>query len=168
MKFLAGLWRPTAASVVCLSVFTAFAGPLNPPVGPVVPTAKPLAAVEPRIAPSDLSTPGDSDSVFRIVQPGSYYLTGNLAAGAGIRVIATDARVLRNACNANERGIEISGAGNLILSNSCSGNGVNFEIVAGNIYGPIVNRTTGTFAATSGSSATGTTNNSDPNANFAY
>lgn len=56
------------------------AGPLNPPAGPVAPTGKTLADVEPRIAISDANTPGDADSMFRITQRGSYYLTGNVTA----------------------------------------------------------------------------------------
>jgi hypothetical protein len=54
------------------------AGPLTPPGGPVASTYKTLSEVEPRIAINAANTPGDSDSVFRISQPGSYYLTGNV------------------------------------------------------------------------------------------
>ncbi|MDP1663306.1 MAG: right-handed parallel beta-helix repeat-containing protein [Phycisphaerales bacterium] len=61
----------------------AVAGPLNPPAGAVAPTAKPLADVEPRTAINAANTPGDTDSVYRISQPGSYYLTGNLTGAAG-------------------------------------------------------------------------------------
>jgi parallel beta-helix repeat protein len=52
------------------------AGPLNPPAGPIAPTPGP----EPRIAINSTNTPGSSatSSVFRITQPGSYYLTGNI------------------------------------------------------------------------------------------
>ncbi len=60
-----------------------YAGPLTPPVGPVAPTAKPLAEVEPRVAINLANTPGDADSLFRITQPGSYYLTGNVTGVAG-------------------------------------------------------------------------------------
>ena len=59
------------------------AGPLNPPAGPVAATGKTLGEVEPRIAVTAANTPGDADSVFRITQPGSYYLTGNVAGVAG-------------------------------------------------------------------------------------
>ena len=37
---------------------------------------KTLTDVEPRIAINALNTPGDANSVYRISQPGSYYLTG--------------------------------------------------------------------------------------------
>ncbi len=64
------------------------AGPLNPPAGPVAPTAKPLSDVEARIAINATNTPGDplsdaSPSTFKISQPGSYYLTANVAGEAG-------------------------------------------------------------------------------------
>jgi parallel beta-helix repeat protein len=61
-----------------LAASAALAGPLDPPPGPIAPTAKPLAEVEPRIAINATNTPGDADSLFRITQPGSYYLTGNI------------------------------------------------------------------------------------------
>jgi len=59
------------------------AGDLNPPVGPVAPTMKTLVEVEPRIAINATNTPGDADSLFKITQPGSYYLTGNITGVAG-------------------------------------------------------------------------------------
>jgi parallel beta-helix repeat protein len=62
------------------------AGPLNPPAGAVASTAKPLSDVEPRIAINATNTPGDADatpSLFKITQPGSYYLTGNITGVAG-------------------------------------------------------------------------------------
>lgn len=57
----------------------ALGGPLTPPGGPVTSTNKTLSEVEPRIAINAVNTPGDADSVYRITQPGSYYLTGNLS-----------------------------------------------------------------------------------------
>lgn len=59
------------------------AGPLDPPAGPIAPTAKPLSDVEPRIAINEVNTPGDADSVFRISQRGSYYLTRNVTGVSG-------------------------------------------------------------------------------------
>ena len=70
---LAGLG--TAAIVV--------AGPLTPPGGPVASTYKTLTEVEPRIAINATNTPGDATSTYVITLPGSYYLTGNLAAANG-------------------------------------------------------------------------------------
>lgn len=66
--------------VLCAS---ALGGPLTPPVGPVTSTPGP----ESRIALTTANTPGDPDSVLRITQPGSYYLTENLTGEAGKRCI---------------------------------------------------------------------------------
>ncbi len=68
-----------------------YAGPLSPPVGPVTSTAKTLGEVEPRIAVNLTNTPGDGDSLFKITQPGSYFLTGNITGVAnkhGIEIAA--------------------------------------------------------------------------------
>ncbi len=70
--------RIAAFTLLALGLATAFAGPLNPPAGPVAPTPGP----EPRIAINATNTPGDTDSLFKITQPGSYYLTGNITGVA--------------------------------------------------------------------------------------
>ena len=75
-----------AATLVALAGF-AIAGPLTPPVGSVASTYKTLGEVEPRVAINASNTPGDNDgtpSMFKITQPGSYYLTGNVAVGSGL------------------------------------------------------------------------------------
>lgn len=64
------------------------AGSLTPPPGPIMPTPGP----EPRIAVNATNTPGDADSVFKISQPGSYYLQANVAGVAskhGIEIAAS-------------------------------------------------------------------------------
>lgn len=75
----------TSASITSLALClaagvpgAAIAGPLDPPKGPISSSFKTLAEVEPRIAINAVNTPGDDDSVFKITQPGSYYLTGNM------------------------------------------------------------------------------------------
>ncbi|MFO0857054.1 MAG: right-handed parallel beta-helix repeat-containing protein [Phycisphaerales bacterium] len=55
-----------------------YAGPLNPPSGPIASTGKTLTEVEPRLAINSVNTPGDANSVYRISQPGSYYLTSDV------------------------------------------------------------------------------------------
>jgi len=60
-----------------------YAGPLNPPAGPVTSTYKTLTEVEPRTAINATNTPGDADSLYKITQPGSYYLTGNITGVVG-------------------------------------------------------------------------------------
>ena len=59
------------------------AGPLSPPAGPVASSYKTLSEIEPRVAISAANTPGDAVSVYRITQPGSYYLTGNFTVPSG-------------------------------------------------------------------------------------
>ncbi|HZW08787.1 MAG TPA: right-handed parallel beta-helix repeat-containing protein [Phycisphaerales bacterium] len=73
----------TTSAVMLAAGRAAYAGPIDPPAGPVSSSMKPLDQVEPRIAISTANTPGDSDSLFRITQPGSYYLTGNVTGVAG-------------------------------------------------------------------------------------
>ena len=83
--------RHIATAVSAVSLFTTAAllnaGPLNPPAGPVAPTYKTVTEVEPRIAINATNTPGDANSLFRITQPGSYYLTGNITGVAGMHGI---------------------------------------------------------------------------------
>jgi len=82
--------RSDTRSVVNLCALTVlvvggllFAGPLDPPAGPVASTYKTLSEVEPRTAVNATNTPGDADSLFKITQPGSYYLTGNITGVVG-------------------------------------------------------------------------------------
>lgn len=58
------------------------AGPLDPPAGPVVETDTALRSTDPRVPVGPETTPGDADSVFRIVEPGSYFLAGNITSAA--------------------------------------------------------------------------------------
>src|SRR5262245_22765217 len=74
---------PVVAIAVVAAAGLVFAGPLNPPAGPVTSTYKTLTEVEPRTPISAASTPGDAAGQFKITQPGSYYLTGNIAAIPG-------------------------------------------------------------------------------------
>lgn len=74
----------TAITIACLTTAAgALAGPLNPPAGAPASTGKTLTELEPRIALNAENTPGDSDSVFRITELGSYYLTDNLRVPEG-------------------------------------------------------------------------------------
>lgn len=84
-----GRFTPVAAGAIIAATGLLIAGPLDPPAGQVSPTYKTLSDVEPRIAINSTNTPGDADSLFRISQPGSYYLTGNIEGvfgKAGIEV----------------------------------------------------------------------------------
>jgi len=72
-----------SAAILVLVAGSLLAGPLSPPAGPVASSYKTLTEVEPRTAINATNTPGDADSVFRITQSGTYYLTGNVTALAG-------------------------------------------------------------------------------------
>lgn len=63
------------------------AGSLDPPPGPVAPTGR----FGPRTEITATNTPGDSDSLFKITQPGSYYLGGNITGVSGKNGIEIDA-----------------------------------------------------------------------------
>ena len=106
MMMRAGVRMAVVAGVVLLAVPCAFAGPITPPPGPVASTHKTLTEVEPRIAINATNTPGDDDSVFRISQPGSYYLTGRLLGQfgkAGIEIASSNVTIDLN-------GFEVVGA----------------------------------------------------------
>ena len=85
----------SAALTSVATVGVLLAGPLQPPAGPITSTYKPLTDVEPRIAINAANTPGDGNSSFRIAQPGSYYLAGNLSVGtgSGIEIAASNVTI---------------------------------------------------------------------------
>lgn len=70
-----------AALALAAGAAALIAGPLTPPAGPVASTYKTLSEVEPRIPVGPTTTPGDINNLYRITQPGSYYLTGNITTG---------------------------------------------------------------------------------------
>ena len=88
---------------------------------------------------------------------------------SGIFCVSSDNRIEKNHVADNDRGIHVASKGNLIVQNSASGNGVNYEIVADNRYGVIIDLAASGTAAVSGNSAAGTlTTTTNPWANFAY
>lgn len=85
--------RALAAAVVSGA---SLAGGLNPPGGPIGPTMKTLDEIEPRRPIDWLNTPGDADSNFKIIQSGSYYLTGPIIGGSGksgIKIAASNVTI---------------------------------------------------------------------------
>jgi len=71
---------------------TALAGQLVPPAGPVAETSR----FGVRTELSQATTPGDADSIFRITEPGSYFLTGNVQGEpgkAGIEISASNVEI---------------------------------------------------------------------------
>ena len=81
-----------AILALTLTAAASLGGNINPPSGAPSPTMKTLAEVEARTPINSTNTPGNANARFRITQPGSYYLTGNLTGVAGrhgIEVVAT-------------------------------------------------------------------------------
>ncbi|HYD02153.1 MAG TPA: right-handed parallel beta-helix repeat-containing protein [Phycisphaerales bacterium] len=106
------LTRTTFAVTLCTLAGGALAGPLNPPAGAVASSMKTLNEVEPRTAINAVNTPGDADatpSVYKITQPGSYYLTGNLQGAPGKIGIEIAAGVLDGAVTIDLNGFEMVG-----------------------------------------------------------
>lgn len=71
----------------------AFAGPLNPPAGPVAPTPTPLADIEPRSPLNDTTAPGNANYHHVIVKSGSYFLADKLTVAnprGGVLIAADD------------------------------------------------------------------------------
>ncbi len=88
--------------------------------------------------------------------------------GAGIHVMTTDSVIEGNRVTDADRGIDIDGPGNTITGNKCSGNTMNWSFVAGNYYGPIIDRTGVAATGVSGNAAASTLGTTDPHANFTY
>lgn len=94
----------------------ALAGDLTPPAGAPASTMKTLQQVEPRTPINSTTTPGNATARFRITQPGSYYLTGNIAgvAGkAGVRIESADVTLDLNGftITGGEFGVAMDGFG---------------------------------------------------------
>ena len=88
--------------------------------------------------------------------------------GAGILATSSDNRIEANNCTDNLRGLDVNASGNIILRNTCSGNTTDWDIVAQNVFGPIIDRRTPASAAVVGFSAASSLGTTDANANFSY
>lgn len=91
-----------------------------------------------------------------------------IADGSGVLVTGSDVRVEGNTLNDNDFGVRVTAAGNLIIRNSCAGNGTAFNIVVNNRYGAIVDISAAGGAMVNGPSAASTLTTTDPWANFTY
>jgi hypothetical protein len=90
-----------------------------------------------------------------------------IADGAGFRC-STDSRLQGNLSSSNDRGIDCTGAGNILFGNTCTANTTNWVLVANNVFGPIIDRTAPGSAAVSGNSAPDSSASTHPHANFSY
>jgi parallel beta-helix repeat protein len=92
----------------------------------------------------------------------------NTTGSAGIRVTGGDNRIEDNLCASNAIGIAADDSGNFIVRNTCSANPTNWSLVANNVYGPIVDRSSPASAAVTGNSASSSLGSTDANANFTF
>lgn len=109
----------------------AAAGPLNPPAGPVTSTGKTLTEVEPRTAINSTNTPGSAAAAFRITQPGSYYLTGNILADGKAAIEITASRVTLDLSGFSISGTNSAPAGIRVTAAFLYG----ITIRSGNVFG---------------------------------
>ncbi len=93
---------------------------------------------------------------------------GRVGAGAAIHVTNNDNYIAGNLCTQSDIGVDVDLSGNMIVRNFCSGNIVNWDIVANNVVGVVVDRSAPASAAILGSSGLGSTGTTDPNANFTF
>ena len=117
--------------MLCVAVAAVtMGGSLTPPPGPVGPTMKTLTEVEPRTPINPTNTPGDADSLFKITQHGSYYLTDNIlgvSAKHGIEITSDSVTLDLN-------GFELRGvAGSLDGVSSTVISLVNIAVVNGSV-----------------------------------
>ena len=93
---------------------------------------------------------------------------GSGGNSAGIHVTGSDNRIDGNNVVNNDHGVDVDAANNLIVRNSARRNTTNYDIVANNVYGGIVDRTAPASAAVNGNSATTSAGTLDPWANVSY
>ncbi|GMV26786.1 MAG: hypothetical protein AMXMBFR58_28170 [Phycisphaerae bacterium] len=127
------------------------AGPLDPPVGPVSASFKTLQQVEPRIPLSDATTPGNASFVYRITEPGSYYLTANVEgtltkggieiAASGVTIDLNGFEVIGAGAQAGIRAISSNYANAAVYNGTVrnwGGNGVDLNNISGSVVRDVV------------------------------
>ncbi|HLP84905.1 MAG TPA: right-handed parallel beta-helix repeat-containing protein [Phycisphaerales bacterium] len=87
--------------------------------------------------------------------------------GAGIYVTNSWCRIEGNVLSGADYGLQIAASSTIVMRNTCSGNSINWSILAGNFVAPIVQATTNSSAIT-GNTYTGNLGSTDANANFTY
>ncbi|MDP1661970.1 MAG: hypothetical protein Q8L55_08640 [Phycisphaerales bacterium] len=131
------------------------------------------AGSESRIADCSISD-NDNDGLW---VSNNCLVTGNVShnngvaavgSPANIRLAGSDNRVEGNNCTDAPVGIVAGAAGNVLFSNTCSGNTTNWSLVANNVHGPIIDRTAPASAAVSGNSALDSSGSTHPRANFSF
>jgi parallel beta-helix repeat protein len=96
--------------------------------------------------------------------------TSNGSGGdaAGIHSTGARNRIEGNNVTNNDRGIDVDGAGSVIIKNTASANSTNYDIDPNNVFGAIVDRTAPASAFVIGNSAPSSAGTTDPWANISY
>ena len=81
---------------------------------------------------------GISVGAFVVVLDNNVSYNGTSGAGAGITVSGLGARLENNTLTANPVGIDVKVDRNLVRGNFASANTVDYDVVPGNIFGPVV------------------------------
>ncbi|MFO0835570.1 MAG: right-handed parallel beta-helix repeat-containing protein [Phycisphaerales bacterium] len=134
----------TAVLALAAGAGLLIAGPLNPPGGAVSSSYKTLTEVEPRIAINATNTPGGANSVYKITQRGSYYLTGNITVPTNsyaIEITANDVTIDLNGFSVSTAISSLSGiystGTNCTIRNGTvrgfAGSGVDFNAAGANV-----------------------------------
>jgi len=95
-------------------------------------------------------------------------------AGSGAGILAGNGngngrnRIESNNCSGADFGIRVTSTRNIIIKNTCTDNTTNWDFLAGNFYGPIVNLTASAPLAVNGNAAATSLANPEPNANFSH
>ena len=90
---------------------------------------------------------------------------GTVATNANIQAVGGDARIEGNNCTDAPIGISATVSGNFIARNTCSGNTVNWQVVANNYCLVVLGAPAAAINGDSGGASPGSTN---PNANYTY
>ena len=110
---------------------------------------------------------GISVSTGFLIRQNTLFRNGFQSVGAGIFVSGTRNRIEENHCTQADFGMRVLAAGNMVARNTCAGNGTNYEIVAGNVYGPVINVTVSFTPGVTGNSGADGSSTTHPWANFA-
>lgn len=94
---------------------------------------------------------------------------GTTIVGANFLVAGSDNVIKANAASLADYGFWVTGTRNVITQNTSTGASTrNWEFVANNIYGPIIDRSVVNTVAVSADSSASTTGTTDPGANFTH
>jgi parallel beta-helix repeat protein len=105
---------------------------------------------------------------FSLARGNTSVSNGSSGDGAGIHATSFANRIEGNNVTLNDRGIDVDGTGNVIVMNSAKQNATNYDIVANNVFGEIVDRTAPASVTVTGNSAPSSMETADPWANISY